>query len=62
MKTPVYHPNKETLFNNQFTFKNYVNTLAKQNGSSLIVGDVHNVRAGKGLSKTKVYIDISRSL
>mgnify|MGYP001335172362 FL=1 len=58
MKTPVYHPNKEILFNNQFTFKNYVNTLAKQNGSPLIVGDVHNVRAGKGLSKTKVYIDI----
>jgi hypothetical protein len=58
MKTPVYHPNKETLFNNQFTFKNYVNTLAKQNGSLLIVGDIHNVRAGKGLSKTKVYIDV----
>jgi hypothetical protein len=58
MKTPVYHPNKEMLFNNQFTFKNYVNTLAIQNGSSLIIGDIHNVRAGKGLSKNKVYIDI----
>lgn len=58
MKTPVYHPNKEMLFNNHFTFKSFVNSLAKENGSSLVVGDVHNVRAGKGLSKTKVYIDI----
>ena len=60
MKTPVYHPNKEMLFNNQFTFKNFVNSLAKENGSSLVVGDVHNIRVGSSSLNTTSLMKIQK--
>ncbi len=54
------HPNKQMLFDQVSTFKGYINHLAHTNNSNLFVSDVHNVRAGKGYSQSKVYIDVCK--
>lgn len=54
------HANKQQLFDQVSTFKGFINHLAHSNNSNLIVSNVHNVKAGKGYSQSKVYIDVCK--